>query len=97
MKSKKFNLIVNILCLMLLLVFFNNIFVNCDVHIYECNHEECSKCLFTHSMQEILKNIFIITCIIVTYANINLINNVIILLKNEIYNNLIIMNVILIE
>ena len=48
-------------------------------------------------MQEILKNIFIITCNTVTYANINLINNVIILLKNEIYKNLIIMNVILIE
>lgn len=94
MKNK---IIICFLCALLLLMFVNNIFITCNIHIFECNYEVCNKCLFIHSTQEILKSIFIIVCIIILFINIRVSHKIVINLKNIVYTNLVLMNVLLIE
>ena len=97
MKKKISKLIICISCILLLLMFMNNILIVCDTHIFECNHDECARCLFIHNTQEMLKNIFIIICIGVLFLNIRLIDKVILFFKNIVYTNLVSMKVILNE
>lgn len=97
MKNKIYKIMIYFLCTILLLMFINNIFITCDIHIVECNYEVCNKCLFIHSTQEILKNIFIINCIAILFINIKLSDKIVTKFKNIIYTNLVLMNVLLIE
>lgn len=94
MKNK---VIICILCAILVLLSINSIFISCDAHALECNYEECSKCLFIHNIQEILKNIFIITFLAILFIKLRLIKKIILFFNNILYTNLILMNVILNE
>ena len=98
MKYRKSKIIIFTLSIIMFLMFLNNLCISCcGNHILLCEEEDCKICLFIQTAEETFKSAFIITCFAIVFANIRLIDNVTVLLKNKIDNNLIIMNVILIE
>ncbi len=97
MKNKINKIILFILFLILLLMFINNSFLICNVHIFECKNDNCSKCLIIQNIQDMLKNIFIMIYISTVFINTKIIDKIIIFVKNTIYNNLVFRKVILNE
>lgn len=93
MKKKIYKSIVYLSCVIFVCMFFVNTFISCDIHVLECNREECSKCFFIHNTQEILKNIFVITCITILLINVKIIDKIIIFCINILYTNLVLMKV----
>ena len=97
MKNKTYRKIIYVVCIIFLLMSINNFFISCDIHICNLNEEECNRCLVIYNLQEMLKNIFVITCIALLLFKVKILEKVIIVFKNIIYTNLILFKVILIE
>ena len=97
MKTKTYRRIIYVVCIMFLLMSINNFFISCDIHIFSSNTEECNRCLIIHNFQELLKNIFVITCIAILLFKMKILEKVVTFFKNIIYTNLILFKVILIE
>lgn len=96
MKNKTYRKIIYVVCIIFLLS-INNFFISCDIHICNLNEEECNRCLVIYNLQEMLKNIFVITCIILLLFKVKILEKVVTVFKNIIYTNLILFKVILIE
>lgn len=97
MKNKTYRKIIYVICIIFLLMSINNFFISCDIHIWNLNEEECNRCLVIYNLQEMLKNIFVITCIILLLFKVKILEKVVTVFKNIIYTNLILFKVILIE
>ena len=88
-----YKLIICVYCLIFVTMLISSNVISCSTHIWECNIKECNECLFIHKAQEILKGIFIITCIKIMLINIKIINKIVMFIKNIIYTNPVLMKV----
>ena len=93
MKQVTPKIIIYLFCTVLIFIHINNVVIGNDFHMFECEKEECARCLFIQNTQEALKNIFKVGIILIIFSNIKLINKIIINLMNINITNLIQMKV----
>lgn len=93
MKQTIFKPVIYLFCVVLLFMHISNIMIGYDSHIFECEKENCSRCIYIEKTQKVLKSILDINGIIFILVANNLVNKIIIKFKNIFSINLITMKV----
>lgn len=93
MKQTIFKSIIYLFGAVLLFMHISNVMIGYDSHIFECEKEECNRCVYIEKIQKVLKSIFNIKSIVFVFVANELINKIIIRLKNIFNINLIRMKV----
>lgn len=93
MKEKIYRFLIFTFSIVLLFIYLNNCIIGSDIHIIECESENCSKCEVIYNAKELLKSIFLISEIIILYNYKENINKLITSIVKRIICSLILLKV----